>query len=202
MKMRDFRCFLLVCLLLCGLLSAMPAPCVAADAPAGLPGEIQELLGTSPEAPVFTDLGGGFHSLSIALRPEMRERLLAALGTGEATGKAAQTLFVLSAGQAPTSPSNPIATTHGVLSDTTFGYNYWLIVLNLGNQNVTRTTTVKLTGPGLKFNKSVQATYPAGALWVIGYSPGRGVGTPGIYTYQATVAGGGSITTKSFAVRP
>lgn len=204
MKNRAFCSSLLACLCLIGLFTTVPAPCAAEDTAGGpeLEALFGEILGPSHEAPVFTDLGGGFYSLSIALSPEAREGLLAPLRSGDPDEKAVQTFFVISAGQAPTTPPNPIATTHGALSDTTFPYTYWIIVLNLGNQNVTRTTTAKLTGPGLKFNRSVQATYNAGGIWVIGFRPGVGAGAPGVYTFQATVAGAGSLTTRSFAVRP
>jgi hypothetical protein len=165
----------------------------------------EQHLGVKPEAPVFTDLGDGFFSLSYPLSPEMREKLLVAVQSEtstELTGKAAQTLFVISVGQAPTTPSDPITTTHGALSDTTFPYTYWIITLNLGRQNVTKATTLKLTGPGLKFTRSANVVYGANGIWVVGYRPDGGVRTPGVYTLQGTVAGGGSITVKSFAVNP
>lgn len=217
MKNREFRRFLLACLGIAGLLLALPAASAAAEVSSArdlqrevgvreLEALFAEYLGSSHVTPAFTDLGDGFFSLSITLEPEMRERLLEAARSGDLTGnpaRAQQTLFVISAGQAPVPPSNPIDTTHGALSDTTFTYNYWIIVLNLSNQNVRRTTTAKLSGgPGLKFNKSIQATYNAGGIWMVFYNPGRGVSQPGIYTFQATVAGGGSITNKTFAVNP
>jgi hypothetical protein len=109
---------------------------------------------------------------------------------------------VISIGQAPGTPAAPIAASHGVLSDTTYPYTYWIITLSLGSQTVTKSTTFKLTGPGLKLNKSFSAVYGAGGIWIYGYRPGVGVGRPGIYTFQGSVSGGGSITTKTFAVNP
>ncbi len=164
---------------------------------------IGDLAGAEHEEPVFTDLGGGFYSVSMALSPALRQRFEDALRTEDPAGKAqAPSLTVISVGQATALPDTPITTSHGALSDTTYPYTYWVITLNLGNQTVTKTTTFKLTGPGLKFNRSVPVTYGAGGIWGIGFRPGSGVGTPGIYTFQGLVSGGGSITTKSFAINP
>ncbi len=150
------------------------------------------------------DLGGGFYAYSIPLTPELRARLLAAIPAEGATGgvEAAQTFFAISAGQSPAPPTDPITTQHGALSDVTFPYNYWFIVLNLGTKDVRRKTTLKLSGPGLKFNRSFQFTYPKNGIWLVGHFPNAGAGVPGVYTFQATVDTGGSITNKSFAVFP
>ncbi len=167
--------------------------------------ELEALLGplggSGGEAPVFTDLGGGFYSVSMTLPPGARERFLEAMGPEEQE-KAASSLTVISVGQAPALPTTPVTTTHGALSDTTFAYTYWIITLNLGPQTVTKTTTWKLTGPGLKFNRSAPVVYGANGIWGIGFRPGGGAGTPGIYTFQGSVSGGGSMTIKSFAVKP
>jgi hypothetical protein len=162
---------------------------------------VGQLGGSGGEAPVFTDLGNGFYTVSMTLPPGARERFLEAMGPEEQE-KAASTLTVISVGQAPVLPSTPVTTTHGALSDTTFPYTYWIITLNLGPQTVTKTTTLKLTGPGLKFNRSNQVVYGANGIWGVGFRPGSGVGTPGIYTLQGSVSGGGSMTNKSFAVNP
>lgn len=163
---------------------------------------LEQLGGPGGEAPVFTDLGGGFYTVSMTLPPGARERFLEAMGPEEQEKAAASSLTVISVGQAPALPSTPVTTTHGALSDTTFAYTYWIITLNLGTQTVTKATTWKLTGPGLKFNRSAQVVYGANGIWGIGYRPGGGVGTPGIYTFQGSVSGGGSMTTKSFAINP
>lgn len=166
--------------------------------------EIESLLGpvvgSAHEAPVFTDLGGGFYTVYIPLSPEMRERFLEAASLER--DKAQSSLTVISVGQASALPPTPVTTTHGALSDTTFPYTYWIITLNLGSQTVTKSTTLKLSGPGLKFNSSAAVVYGANGIWGVGYRPGVGVGVPGIYTLQGTVSGGGSITTKTFAVNP
>ena len=206
----EFRRFVGLGLGLIGLLLVAPPPSHAATLPAAeIAARTAEVLleqfaGVTPEAPVFTDLGDGFFSLSYPLSPEMREKLLEAVqsDSAEKAGKAAQTLFVISVGQAPTAPPDPITTTHGALSDATFPYTYWIITLNLGRQNVTKATTLKLTGPGLKFTRSANVVYGANGIWVVGYRPDGGVRTPGVYTLQGTVAGGGSMTTKSFAINP
>ena len=75
-------------------------------------------------------------------------------------------------------------------------------MLNLGSQSVTRTTTAKLTGPGLNFNKSVDVGYGANNIWAIAYTPGAGVVKPGIYMFQAGVAGSSTFTTRTYAVNP
>jgi hypothetical protein len=162
----------------------------------------EQHFGVKPEAPVFSDLGDGFFSVSYPLTPELQEKMREALIPDVENAKAAQSLFVIAVGQSPLTPSDPITTTHGALSDTTFPYTYWIITLNLGRQNVTKATTLKLTGPGLKFTRSANVIYGADGIWVVGYQPGGGVRTPGVYTLQGTVAGGGSITTKSFAINP
>jgi hypothetical protein len=210
----SFRRFVLLGLVLAGLLLIAPARSFAADIAIGgdplgeaMTHEIDTLFGqfadSAQEEPVFTDLGGGFYSLSMTLSPALRERLLEAMSSDGVADKAqASSLTVISVGQAPASPSNPITTTHGAFSDATFPYTYWVITLNLGPQTVTKATTLKLTGPGLKFNRTQQVVYGANGIWVIGFRPGSGVGRPGIYTLQGSVSGGGSMTTKSFAVNP
>jgi hypothetical protein len=163
---------------------------------------VRPLAGVAPEGAVFTDLGEGFYSVSIPLSPQLRERLLQAIGSADASQRAQAPLTVISVGQAPALPPSPVTTTHGALADTTFPYTYWIITVNLGNQRLTKATSLKLTGPGLKFNRSTQVAYGANGIWGIGYRPGGGVVKPGIYTLQGTVNGGGSITTKFFAINP
>ncbi len=191
MKTRGFRRFVAACLSAACLLSVMSVPCSAA----GEAVPVQAM-------PNFIDLGDGFYAYSIPLTPGLRERLKAALPAGAEGAEAAQTFFAISAGQSPAPPTNPINTEHGALSDATFPYNYWFIVLNLGTKNVRKKTTLKLSGPGLKFNRSFQFNYPANGIWLVGHAPNAAVAVPGIYTFQATVDGGGSITNKSFAVFP
>ncbi len=168
--------------------------------------ELESLLGSVGDsahaAPVFTDLGGGFYTVYIPLSPEMRDRFREAASLNEQNEKAQASLTVISVGQAPVLPPTPVTTTHGALSDTTYPYTYWVITLNLGTQTVTKSTTLKLTGPGLKFTRSASVVYGANGIWGVGYRPGAGVGVPGIYTLQGSVSGGGSITTKTFAVNP
>jgi hypothetical protein len=211
MKTRGFRCLTLICLGLTAFLATVPALHAAGDEIAvrghqleGKALEIEtmfgQLLDSNHATPVFTEYGDGFYSLSIALRPEDRERLRAALAPGD-TEKAPQTFFVLAAGQQLTAPSNPSTCIHAALSNTNLSYNYWVVVLNLG-QSVTRTTTAKLNGPGKKFTKSFQTNYGGNAIWAVWYNPSSGVTTPGVYTFTATLAGNGSATVRSFAVRP
>jgi hypothetical protein len=208
-----FRCFPMLALALATLLFTAPPLVCADEAITGsdqgealanqVEGIFGQLAGSTHEAPLFTDLGGGFYSVSMTLSPELRERLAEAIRvTQEAKKAPPQTLFVISVGQAPALPASPVSATHGVLSDTTYPYTYWIITLNLGSQTVTKTTTFKLTGPGLKFNRSAGVVYGAGGIWGIGYRPGAGVGAPGIYTFEGSVSGGGAISTKSFAVNP
>jgi hypothetical protein len=213
MKTLTFRRFVGLGAALLGILLLAAAPPAAADAASGrgaqhdaVTHEFETLLGqfpgTSSEEAVFTDLGDGFYTVFVPLSPALRASLLDAVRASAPADKAAQSLFVISVGQAPTVPSTPVAATHGALSDTTYPYTYWVITLNLGAQTVTKTTSVKLTGPGLHFNRSANVVYGANGIWGVGYRPGSGVQVPGIYTLQGTVSGGGSITTKSFAVNP
>ncbi len=208
---RGCRKVLFACFGLLGLLIAVPAICATEDASANRDRQqetkafeietwFQQLLDSNDTTPTFTDYGDGFYALSSNLRLDARERLLSAAPSGDITKKAPQTLFVLATGQQLTPPSNPSVCIHASLSNANATYNYWVIVINLGAQNVTSTTTVQLAGPGLKFNKSVRATYGANGIWAIWYNPGAGSGKSGLYTVTATVAGGGSATTKSFAI--
>ena len=152
-------------------------------------------------APRVSDLGDGFYAFSMPLSPELRERFSEAI---DAQGEKAvvTSLTVIAVGQAPALPPTPVTTDHGALSDTTYPYTYWIITLNLGTQTVTKKTTWKLTGPGLRFNRSANVIYGANGIWGIGYRPGAGAGVPGIYTFQGIVSGGGAATTKSFAINP
>jgi hypothetical protein len=203
----DVRRWVLIGLAITGLALSSPAFAFAANfQQEAMTREVETLFGQlgglGEEAPVFTDLGGGFYTVSMTLPPGTRERLLEAMSPEEQEKMAAASLTVISVGQAPALPPSPVTTTHGALADTTYPYTYWIITLNLGAQTVTKTTTLKLTGPGLKFNRSTQVTYGANGIWGVGFRPGGGMGTPGIYTLQGSVSGGGSITTKSFAVHP
>lgn len=210
MRKHGLRRSVLFGIILAGLLIFAPAYGRAADRGAGstpqgeaMTQELESLLGpvvgAAHEAPVFTDLGGGFYTVYIPLSPEMRERFLEAASLERE--KAQSSLTVIAVGQASALPPTPVTTTHGALSDTTFPYTYWIITLNLG-QTVTKSTTLKLSGPGLKFNSSAAVVYGGNGIWGVGYRPGAGVGVPGIYTLQGTVSGGGSATTKTFAVNP
>jgi hypothetical protein len=208
MNYRGIHRFLLICLCLTGLLM-MAAPAVHAAPPEGQREEkvlqietmFEELLGSSDLTPTFAEHGNGFYSLSASLEPEARERLLEAFNSGVPTDKAT-TFFVLSVGQQLTNPSNPATCLHAALSNVNAAYNYWVVVLNLGNQSLARTTTVKLNGPGRKFNKSIVANYPSGSIQVVWYNPGVGVGQPGIYTFTGSVSGAGQSVTKSFETQP
>jgi hypothetical protein len=159
---------------------------------------LQELLASNEVTPIFENLGGGFHAMSITLPEETRDRLMEALSLGEDKAGAFQ---VLAAGQMVSTPSNPSTLIHAALSDTRLGYNYWVVVLNLGS-TVNKKTTLSLTGPGRKFNQSGTFTYGGNGIWAVWYNPGVGVGTPGTYTLKATVTSGGTVTTRSFAVSP
>lgn len=203
---------LLVGAALAALIAVPAARVAAAEIPSNALGQelgalsieslFQELLDSNIATPVYTDYGDGLHSLSIALTPEIRERLLAATNAGD-FAKKPQTFFVLSTGQQLTSPADPGICIHASLSLANASYNYWVVALNLGTKNVTATTTLKLSGPGLKFNKSAQILYGAGGIWIVWYNPGAGVGQSGLYTLQSSVAGAsGSATSKSFAVFP
>lgn len=209
MKELGFRRLILFGITLVGLLIFAPAQGQAAGREPqreAMTQELESLLGpvgdSAHAAPVFTDLGGGFYTVYIPLSPEMRERFLEASSLNEQNEKAQANLTVISVGQATVLPPTPVTTSHGALSDTTYPYTYWVITLNLGTQTVTKSTTLKLTGPGLKFTRSASVIYGANGIWGVGYRPGAGVGVPGIYTLQGSVSGGGSITTKTFAVNP
>src|SRR6185503_12144670 len=164
MQTLTFRRFVGLGAALLRILLLAAAPSAAADPASGrgvqrdaMTHEFETLLGQFPgtssgtpsEGAVFTDLGGGFYTVFVPLSPALRARFLEAARESAPTDKAAQSLFVISVGQAPTVPTTPVAATHGALSDTTYPYTYWVITLNLGANTVTKTTSVKLTGPGL-----------------------------------------------------
>jgi hypothetical protein len=157
-----------------------------------------ELLGSNSATPEYTDHGGGLHSLSISLDDAQRERLSSML-QAKADGKAVAYYF-LAAGQSLTPPSNASALVHAALSSTQAGYNYWVVVVNLGSE-VTRNTTFRLTGPGRVFNRSFPLLYRSNSIWFYWYGAAS-VGTPGFYHYSSTVAGAGTFTTHTAAVNP
>ena len=160
----------------------------------------QRLLDSSDVTPTYTDYGDGFHALSIELSPEQREKLMAALGAGD--DKAATTFYFLAAGLSQATPADPRICIHAALSTTNVSYNYWVVVLNLGSKDVTRSVGFKLTGPGHTFNKSASFTFGANGIWVAWYNPGFGVNTAGFYTYVGSVTGSGNFTTRTFTVTP
>lgn len=195
-----FRRLLPVCLSLVVLLAGVPAARGQQQEVRALDLEssLQQLLESTDAEAVYTDLGDGFHSVSVALSPEARERFLATLGSDGA--EKALPFYLLASGQQLTDPANPSVCIHASLSSVSAPYNYWLVVLNLSSQNVTRTTTVKLTGPGLKFSKAVSATYNANGIWAVWYNPGVGVGRAGLYTLKASVASAGTFVIRTYAV--
>lgn len=159
---------------------------------------IGEILGSNLATPEYTDYGQGLHSLYVPLDASQRERLSALLDKG--TGEKAVAYYFLAAGQSLTPPTNPAALIHAALSNTQLGYNYWVVVVNLGS-DVTKNTTFKLTGPGRTFNRTAPLLYRANGIWTYWYSI-PGVGTPGFYHLAATVAGAGTFTIHTFAVNP
>ncbi len=215
MKNQKIRRWLRVGLVLAGLLIVVPAAFAAGDGrdrlresgAAEIEGLLQQYVDLSGATPVFTDYGDGFYSLSVTLDPATRERLLAAANPGEAaedTGdkRAPVNLTLLAGGQSLSAPSTPTVCIHAALSNTTLVYNYWMVVLNLGSQDLVRTTSFKLTGPGLTFNRSFSVTYQANGIWAVWFNPAASVRNPGFYTYVASVTGLGNFTSRTFAVNP
>jgi hypothetical protein len=210
MKTRKFRRSLLMGLALVGLLAVAPALFAAEPGADRLresgAAQIEGLLAQSMDfngaTPVFTDYGDGFYSLSATLDPATRDRLLAAVDGARDKKAPAASLAFLAAGQSLSTPSNPAALIHAALSNTTLTYNYWVVVVNLGSQTVTKATSFKLTGPGLTFNRTVSVPYHANGIWVVWYNPASGVHNPGFYTYVGGVSGSGTFTTHTFAVNP
>ncbi|HKV07046.1 MAG TPA: hypothetical protein VJ725_02840 [Thermoanaerobaculia bacterium] len=204
MKKLRFRCPLAVFLglALCLMLApAAPAQELARSVEVdafNVESMLQELLASNEVTPAFENLGGGLVAMSVPLPEETRERLMEALSLGE---DKASTFQTLATGQMVSTPSNPSTLIHAALSDTRLAYNYWVVVLNLGS-TVTKKVTLSLSGPGRKFNTSANVTWGGNGIWAVWYNPNVGVGTPGIYTLKATVASGGTVTTRSFAVNP
>jgi hypothetical protein len=167
-------------------------------------GDPQPFLGSTGIAPVYTDLGGGFSSFSIPLTPELSERLLGSADSDDAAADKAQalTFSILAAGISQGLPFDPRSLPHAALADATFAYNYWVIVVNPGTQSLTRRTVLKLTGPGLHFTWATQSLYRPTSLTVVAYNPSAALGQEGLYTLQATVAGGGSFTIRSIGDLP
>lgn len=202
MNQRGFHRLLLSALLL--LLIVAPAA-RAAELNHQQEGQVQqiegllgELLGSYDVKPVYHNLGGGFHGMSIALSAEARERLAAARSEEDAA-KAAN-FFVLAAGQQLTEPSSSSVLIHAALSNMSLSYNYWVATVNLG-AGTRRATNLKLTGPGRKFNRTFQHNYTANSIWVVWYTA-PSVNRAGAYTLVGTVTGAGADTVKSYAVRP
>jgi hypothetical protein len=210
MKSREFRRSLVVGLALVGLLVVVPAFAAGGGADrlresgaAQIEGLLQQYMDFNGATPTFTEYGDGLYSLSIALDAATRERMLAAVDSaGVGDKRAPVSLTFLAAGQSLSTPSNPAALIHAALSNTTLVYNYWVVVVNLGSQNVTKATSFKLTGPGLTFNRSFSIPYNANGIWVAWYNPAASVRNPGFYTYVGSVSGLGTFTTHTFAVNP
>jgi hypothetical protein len=211
MKSREFRRLLLVGLVLAGLLSVVPAAFAAASGAdrlresgaAQMEGLLQHYIDFNGATPAFTDYGDGLYSLSITLDAATRERMLAAVDEDGATDKRAPvSLTFLAAGQSLSAPSDPTDLSHAALSSTNLVYNYWVVVVNLGTQNVTKATSFKLSGTGLTFNRSFSIPYNANGIWVAWYNPAASVRNPGFYTYVGGVSGFGTFTTHTLAVNP
>jgi hypothetical protein len=157
-------------------------------------GGFLKLLASEEVEPTYRELGGGLFSLSYPISDELLKGL-------EASGldpKAAN-FQPLAAGQQLSEPSSSQTLIHAALSNRTFDYNYWWVVLNLTNQDRTRTTNAKKAGPGRKFNRNFNVTYDAMAVNLIWYNPGFGVGQAGVQVFQVNVPTGGKVVVKSYA---
>ncbi|HXU29466.1 MAG TPA: hypothetical protein VN851_02720 [Thermoanaerobaculia bacterium] len=160
-----------------------------------------EVLGSNLATPQYADHGGGLHSLFVPLDAQQTERLGGLLREGDGVeGQAGPAYYFLAGGQSLTPPTSPSAMIHAALSNTRLGYNYWVIVVNLGT-DVTRNTTFKLTGPGRTFNRTFSLQYRANGIWTYWFTA-PSVNTAGFYHFLPTVAGAGTFAIHTFAVNP
>lgn len=153
-----------------------------------------KLLASEEVEPTFRELGGGLFSLTYPISAEVLKRL-------EASGldTKAATFQPLAAGQQLSEPSSSRTLIHAAFSDRQLQYNYWWVVVNLTSGDRTRTTNVKKTGPGRKFNQNFNVTYGARAVNLIWYDPGFSVGQSGVQVIQVNVTSGGKVVAKSYA---
>ena len=152
-----------------------------------------QLLGLQDVQPVYQEHGDGLASLSFTL-PEGIEKDLV---IGEEKARA---LLSVAAGISLIKPSRASSLIHTALSDRRFDYNYWWVVVNLTrNQDLDRTTTAKLLGPGKKFRRDFNLTYKANTVHLFFYDPKQSVDKAGVYTFHVKSPGAGAIVARTVA---
>ncbi len=142
---------------------------------------------------VFRDHGGGFMSLSYALDRARESR---------SSFKAAdeKPFRTLACGHMAAEPTNPATLVSAVISDLETFYNLWWTVLNNGEEEVERKTTVKITGPEeFEFEASEDVIYPAGTVQLIWFNPEIAFPATGTYTHRVMVKGGGKALYRFWA---
>ena len=140
---------------------------------------------------VYKRQPGGFHSLSYPLGVAVRSTL-----------KASERPFrTLASGHSASDPANPAAVVTAVLSDLETEYNLWFAVLNAGDEEEARKTTVKLTGPEAFEIEATsdEVVYPSNAVSLIWFNPETPFAATGVYHHRVTVKAGGKVAYRFFA---
>ena len=133
---------------------------------------------------VFTHHGGGLFSMSLGLASTAR--------TGIDARDEEKPLKLLAAGHMASEPTSPATSVNAVVSDLETSYNIWWAVANLGEEELTRRTAVRITGPE-EFELSVSdgVDYGPGAIHFFWFNPETIFPVGGVYTHRTTVKSAG-----------
>lgn len=119
--------------------------------------------------------------------------------TGRRGARAARDFQTLAVGHSKPAPRRTEKLITAPHSNRNTRYHYWWCLANFSNNVRTATTILKLKGPGNGFNQTGPVDYPNNALVCFFLRPTEGVGTAGVYTWQAKVQGGGLAKEKFLA---
>lgn len=142
----------------------------------------------------FRDLGNGFFSLSYALDAPRRTSLRA-----KATDDGP--FRTLACGHMASEPANPATMVNSVISDLETEYNFWWTLVNMGEEEELRKTTVRIMGPGEFEIEASEDEVPYGpnAVHLIWFNPETALPETGIYTHRVAVKGAGKVVYRFFA---
>ena len=193
-----------LCLALVLLSSLAPAQAQAAGAGdhtrqmEGVALSLEEILGLAfhgPGAkPVYTDHGGGMHSLTIELPAGLRDQLMK---IAEATGAEAASLFLLQVGHSIIDPVDAESFISRVISAPDVAYSRVFAWANASGSTVVKKVTHETKCGKRKLAPSGIFTLHAHEIGVGWFTPGIGIGALGVCTQTAKVPGAFPAIVKS-----
>lgn len=129
--------------------------------------------------------GGGVYSLTYSL----------AAGTRSISGSKAlaedKPIRTLNIGHMASEPTNPGSVVTAVVADVETEYNLWWAVVNRGEEEETRKTSVVLSGPeGFRLEVEDDVVYPRRAVSLFWFNPEMPFKATGLYTYRINVRSG------------